>query len=415
MLKNFLNILIFLLLLSTTTFSKDITVDPDGEIRTLTEALQIAENGDRIIVQPGQYREGNIIVDRPVEIIGIDYPEFDGENKYEVIRIKADSVTIRGLKITNVGVSYIDDRAGIRVDKSHYCTIKDNIFKNTFFGIYLSQSSNCQVDGNELFAYGTREVNTGNGIHLWYSRDITIENNIVNGHRDGIYLEFVRNTYIQNNLGENNLRYGLHFMFSDSCYYHKNTFRRNGAGVAVMYTRHVVMTDNTFEYNWGTAAYGLLLKDISRSRIENNIFYKNTVGIFSEGSNWIDISENDFIENGWAVRIWSSSYDNTFTQNNFINNTFDVATNSKRNFNEFVQNYWSNYDGYDLAGDGYGDVPYRPVRLFSYITEKHPPAMILLHSFFINVLDFAERIVPTITPETLVDEQPVMRRIRWNE
>lgn len=410
-----LSIIFFLSVTFISASSQDITVDPSGDIRTLTEAIQIANDGDRIVVLPGQYREGPIIIDRPVTITGIDYPEFDGENKYEVIRVTADSVTIRGLRITNVGVSFIEDRAGIRVEKSHHCVIEDNIFENNFFGIYISQSSDCRIMGNTLQAFGTREANTGNGIHLWYSRDVTIENNIVRGHRDGIYLEFVRNTYVLHNLGEENLRYGLHYMFSDSCYYHENVFRYNGAGVAVMYTRHVVMTNNRFEYNWGPASYGLLLKDISRSRVENNIFYRNTIGIFSDGSNWIDITKNDFIENGWAVKIWSSSNENIFTKNNFLYNTFDVATNHRRNENMFIKNYWSNYTGYDLAGDGYGDVPYRPVRLFSYMIEKHPPAMILLHSMFVNVLDFAERIVPTITPETLVDEQPVMRRIQWRD
>ena len=34
-----------------------------------------------------------------------------------------------------------------------------------------------------------------------------------------------------------NLRYGLHFMYSDGCQYVENTFRHNGSGVAVMYTQ----------------------------------------------------------------------------------------------------------------------------------------------------------------------------------
>lgn len=73
-------------------------------------------------------------------------------------------------------------------------------------------------------------------------------------------------------------------MFSNNDTYITNTFRNNGAGVAVMYTHGVKMFNNLFEENWGDAAYGLLLKEISDSHIEGNIFTKNTSGIYMEGT-----------------------------------------------------------------------------------------------------------------------------------
>jgi nitrous oxidase accessory protein len=407
--------LIFTLLILALCFgtkASEIIVDPHGDIGTLSDALKQAVDGDRIIIKPGIYREGTIFIDKSVEITGEGYPEFDGEDQHEVIHVTADNVRIRGIKVTNVGVSFIDDKAAIKMEEVRGCVIEDNIFVNNFFSIYLAKSADCTIRNNDIRAFSGRESFAGNGIHLWYSRDITIENNYVSGHRDGIYLEFVHYAEITGNTGENNLRYGLHFMFSDNCVYTRNTFRRNGAGVAVMYTKNVVMTENVMEFNWGPASFGLLLKDINDTHVYNNIFYKNTLGIYSEGSNRVRIENNQFLENGWAVRIWASSSDNVFIRNNFINNTFDVATNSKQNFNIFIENYWSNYDGYDLSGDGYGDVPYRPVRLFSYIVERYPTSLILLHSLFISALDVAERIIPTLTPETLIDEKPVMRRIQ---
>jgi nitrous oxidase accessory protein len=200
-------------------------------------------------------------------------------------------------------------------------------------------------------------------------------------------------------------------MFSDRCRYSGNAFRENGAGVAVMYTNHVTMTGNRFEDNWGSAAYGLLLKDITDSEVERNVFRGNTVGIFAEGSNRVQVRGNDFAENGWAVRIMANATDNMFAGNNFERNTFDVATNSRRSYSTFRGNYWDTYAGYDLDGDGTGDVPHRPVRLFSLLVEQHPPALVLLRSLVVQLLDQAERVVPTLTPETLVDEAPLMRRV----
>jgi nitrous oxidase accessory protein len=397
--------------ISFNAYANEITVDPEGEVRTLTHAITMASHGDTIIIKPGVYREGPILIDKSVTIVGDGYPEIDGEEKYETIKVTADNVTIRGLKVTNVGIAFIHDNAGIRVEDARGCEIADNVFVNNFFAILLARAADCTVRNNTIRAFGELESYSGNGIHLWNSENIMIENNHIDGHRDGIYLEFSKDATITGNTSINSLRYGLHFMFSNDCVYRGNTFRNNSAGVAVMYTQRVVMTENLMEYNWGPASFGLLLKDIRDSHIHNNVFYKNTLGIYADGSHNAKIEHNDFIENGWAVRIWASCSENVFTRNNFINNTFDVATNSTRHFNTFIENYWSSYDGYDLTGDGFGDVPYRPVRLFSYIVERYPTALILLRSQLIMALDVAERIIPTLTPETLVDERPLMRRI----
>ena len=329
--------------------------------------------------------------------------------------VTADSVTVRGLVFRNVGVSFVEDRAAIKVDEVWQCRIEDNRFENTFFGIYLAKTAQCRVAGNVLEGAGPTETQSGNGIHLWYSKEIEVENNIIRGHRDGIYFEFVEDSRVANNLSEANLRYGLHFMFSDRCQYHDNVFVDNDAGVAVMYTKHVEMIGNRFERNWGSASFGLLLKDITDSRVEDNVFVKNTVGIHAEGTNRVRFERNDFLENGWAVKIMANALDNVFTRNNFVANTFDVATNSRRHYSRFEENFWDNYEGYDLDRDGYGDVPFRPVRLFSLIVERNEPSLLLLRSFFIDVLDAAERVIPSLTPETLADEKPVMRRISNGE
>ena len=78
-------------------------------------------------------------------------------------------------------------------------------------------------------------------------------------------------------------------------------------------------------------------------------------------------------------------------------------------FNTFRNNFWDAYRGYDLNRDGYGDVPHRPVRMFSILAEQHPPALILTRSLLLHVLDLAERAFPALTPAALQDERPLMR------
>ncbi|MDX1372963.1 MAG: hypothetical protein R3321_10860, partial [Nitrososphaeraceae archaeon] len=120
---------------------------------------------------------------------------------------------------------------------------------------------------------------------------------------------------------------------------------------------------------------------------------------------------NNFIRNGWAVKLMANSMDNDFMDNNFSANSFDIATNSRQNFNEFKNNYWAEYSGYDLDKDGFGDVPFRPVTMFSMMVEDQPSSLVLLHSLFIDIINLAESIIPAITPEALTDPEPRMKAL----
>ena len=393
------------------SITAQITVGAEGPVISIQEAINMAIAGDTIRVLPGIYRESNISIDKPLTIHGVDRPVIDGEGEGYIIVIKADNVTLSGFDIRNTGRSYVRDYAAIILEKSNDFIIENNRLENVFFGIYLAETERGIIRDNRIESYDIREASSGNGIHLWSVKSPKIIDNYVAGMRDGIYLEFVDDAEITGNTSNNNNRYGLHYMFSNGGRYYGNTFRNNGAGVAVMYSDNVDMMDNLFEHNWGTSAYGLLLKDINDSKIEGNRFYRNTVAIYSEGTNNVQIHRNDIELNGWAVNIKSNSARNRFTENNFIENSFDVRTDSPRNNNEFDGNYWSHYEGYDLDRDGVGDVPYRPVSLFSIIIDRQPESLILMRSMFIRLLDTAERIAPVLTPKTLIDDNPKMNRI----
>ena len=389
-----------------------VNVSPDGPVRDVRVALAMVRRGGTVFVHPGTYRDTTIVVDKPVTIIGEKYPVLDGESKRQIMTVTADSVTVRGLVFRNVGVAYTEDLAAIKVVRARDCRIAENRIENAFFGIYLQEASSCTVERNVLAASHQRDATSGNGIHLWHSRDITIVGNTISGQRDGIYFEFVRQAHVRDNLSQNNIRYGLHFMFSDSCDYENNTFRHNGAGVAVMYTHNVQMIGNRFLDNKGAAAYGLLLKDISDSRLVDNIFARNTSGLSADGATRLYASHNTFLNNGWALKLQSSTEDAVFIGNNFAGNTFDVSTNSRSTSSKFIGNYWSAYEGYDLNRDGKGDVPHHPVRLTSVIVAQNEPALILLRSNFLELLDVAERAFPALTPATLEDPAPSMRWVK---
>ncbi len=391
---------------------RTLTVAPGSALPTVTAALKQARDGDRIVVTAGTYREPMLVVDRRVELVGEGHPVLDGESQRQIMSIAANGVTVRGFTFRNVGVAMTRDLAALKVAGARDCRIEGNRIENGFFGIYLERAEDCVVRNNVLLAHKRDESNSGNGIHLYSARHITITGNRIEGHRDGIYLEFSRHSLVKDNTSEGNLRYGLHFMYSDSCRYEQNLFRENLAGVAVMYTKEVAMIGNRFEHNWGAASYGLLLKEVYDVQLEHNRFGRNTVGLVADGAVRLHARGNRFTDNGWAVRLMASTQEASFEGNDFSGNTFDVTTNSRNlGDNRFHGNWWAEYQGYDLDRDGRGDVPHRPVRLFSLIVERNEPTMILLRSFFVGLLDVAERVLPALTPEALADDAPRMRPV----
>lgn len=406
--KTFLRLFLLCLVFSSAV-SKEIIVSVSGKISTITSALNLAVGGDTIRVKSGIYKESFLIINKPIVLMGDGFPIIDGEAKDGIIFIRSGGVTVTGFEIHNSAISSMTDYAALKVENVSSCNIENNRFVNNYFGIYLANSSGCVIRNNSIQSNAVTESSSGNGIHLWKCNNIDISGNNVSGHRDGIYFEFVTDSRVTGNTSRNNIRYGLHFMFSNNDSYEYNVFRQNGAGVAVMYSKNVLMNKNVFEENWGGNAYGLLLKDISDSRVVRNRFTKNTVGLYSEGGTRIRIEMNNFLENGWATKILGNCAEDTIVNNNFVGNTFDVATNSSRNENFFSENYWDKYNGYDLNNDGIGDVPYRPVSLFSMIIENTPESIVLLRSFIVDILDLSERVMPVFIPETLVDEKPLLK------
>ena len=404
-------LLVLLCLYGTKVSGNTLTVCKSCEFTSIKEAIFQAEDFDTVLVKKGNYKEYDIIIDKPLTLLGEDFPVIDGELKGEIIRITADNVTVDGFFVINVGVSYTEDYAAIRVERSKNFVIQNVVLENLFFGIYLEKSSYGKVYHNRIIGDAVEEYNSGNGIHLWQSNHIEIENNNVENVRDGIYLEFSDDCLIKNNVSVENLRYGLHFMFSNDDVYQDNTFENNGAGVAVMFSKNIKMLNNTFKKNWGSASYGMLLKEINDAEIIGNTFEENTIGINIEGSNRIVYKNNNFINNGWAIKVRGACYANHFIYNNFLYNSFDLAYNSNLNDNKFEHNYWSNYTGYDLDKNGVGDIPFRPVKLFSYVVNRTPEAIILLRSLFIDIIDFSEKVSPVFTPDNLMDNAPKMKMI----
>lgn len=384
------------------------------DFKTIQSAIDISKSGDSIFIKAGMYKESNLIVyKKSLHITGEEGAVIDTENNGYGFSVEATDIVIKNLVIKNIKISYTKEYAAILLFKSYDFIIENITVENAFFGFLIQKSKDGFIRNNTISGEGKAEADSGNAIHLWHCENVKITENDVRRMRDGIYLEFGSTSYIANNYSTENLRYGLHFMFSNDNTYQDNTFESNGAGVAVMFSKRIKMYKNIFKKNWGTASYGILLKEINDAELKHNIFEDNTIGINADGTNRITYTENTFKNNGYAIKVHGACYDNIYSKNNFLYNSFDLSYSGKLNSNKFENNYWSNYTGYDLNKDGIGDVPYRPVKLFSYLVNRTPESIVLLRSLFIDIIDFSEKVSPVFTPENLIDKQPLMNQVSW--
>lgn len=377
---------------------------------SLEEVVNRALPGDTLCVNSGMYPlKSELMITRPLSIIGCGDVVLVAADKHGAIEIRSHHARVEGLRIIGVNRSYLEDLAAIWVDDVRDFVIQNNRIDSCFFGVFCTKASSGIIRGNQIVGNAVVEAQSANAIHLWYCDSLLIELNEVRNHRDGIYLEFTNYSTIRGNFSSDQLRYGLHFMYSHYDTYTQNTFTRNGAGVAVMFSNFIHMNRNLFEDNWGPASYGLLLKEIRDSEIANNRFLENTTGIFMEGCSRVFVSRNEFESNGWALKIRGSSDDNDFEENRFDRNSFDVASESRQNPNRFFRNYWGDYHGYDLDRDGIGDVPHRPMSLFSHMTTRWEESILLMRSSFMETLNFVESVSPSLTPSDLEDPFPLMK------
>ena len=379
-----------------------------GDQSPLQIQVDRAQPGDRIEVRRGTYT-GDLIIDRAITLVGHDRPVLRGSGHGSVVRIRAAGVTIEGFDIDGGGTGDLGrDTSGIHVAAPH-ATIRNCAIREALFGIYLRESDDALVEGNRVEGIAGRPPGeVGSGIHLWNSQRFTLQGNTVVGTRDGFYIQSSSHGFVSGNRATD-LRYGLHYMFSDDNVFEDNVFENGAAGAALMYSNRLVFRRNRFVHNRGFASVGLLLKACDDVVAEDNLIADNARGVFLEGSNRNRFIRNVITLSDMALVIYDSSGANVFESNAFIGNLTPLSLSGKRTDTRFDRNYWSDHGEPDLDGDGIADRPYRLSNVFDHIRGNLTAADLFSQSAAAAALGAAERVFPVLDPIPVVDAHPLAR------
>lgn len=167
---------------------------------------------------------------------------------------------------------------------------------------------------------------------------------------------------------------------------HNLITQNGGYGISVEGGINMSFADNTLTNN----SYGVRISNSSYVAVSDNIFSNNTsFGLYMSFSDDGVFCGNDFSDNVYSVGFFYSS-NNTFYHNNMLNSAEHVFTqNSLSTWDNGCEgNYWSNYDGTDLDGDGVGDtdIPWEGVDDYPLMTIYWNPGDID-HDMDVDIFD----------------------------
>jgi nitrous oxidase accessory protein len=380
----------------------------DAELSTLQPRVDAAAPGATIEVGPGTY-EGDLYLDRPVRLVGRGRPRLVGSGHGSVVRIRAAGVTLEGLDIDGRGGGDLgDDTSGIHVTGAG-ATIRDCRIENCLFGVYLREAPGATVGGCSIRGIPGKDAGEkGSGIHVWNTERFTLERNEVVDVRDGFYIQSSSHGTIRGNRAHD-LRYGLHYMFSDDNLFEDNVFENGAAGSAIMYSRRITFRRNQFLRNRGFASVGLLLKACDDIVAESNLIADNARGIFLEGSYRNRFRGNVVAASDAAIVLYDSCGENRFEDNSFVGNMTPLELVGRRTDTVFLGNYWSGNDEPDLDGDGRSDRPYRLSTVFDHMRGNLTAADLMSRSLAALAIGAAERAFPVLALVPVEDPSPLAR------
>ncbi|HIP48074.1 MAG TPA: nitrous oxide reductase family maturation protein NosD [Lutibacter sp.] len=397
------------------THSKITPFESDKDQVFLNTLLKHLKSGDTLKLKPGFYTGPATIKVSNVTIDGGGKATISGMGNESVIYVKADSVIIKNLHITNSGDSPDRLDAGIKVIEASNTHIHNNRIDECLFGVDIFKSDHCVVANNDITSISRKPLALkGDAIRLWYSTDNRILFNYWHGVRDMV-VWYSSGNHFEGNKGIGN-RYSIHFMYSHNNRIHKNEFYNNSVGIFLMYSEQTILTENLIQSSNGTTGMCIGLKETSSNQILNNRLLYSAYGLHFDVSPFVAEKINTVVGNEIAFcnvgMLFHSDLEGNLVKGNYLHdNLTQVYTRGKTaNGNKFEGNYWSDYQGYDKDEDNVGDVPYS---LYSY--SEHLWAFNKNIEFFygapiLEVLDFLERLAPFSKPKfVLRDKKPMYK------
>jgi nitrous oxidase accessory protein len=384
-------------------------VAPD---QPLQPALDRAAPGQVLCLGEGTW-VGSLVVPRGVGIWGTERSRLKTAGSGTTVLLQ-DGASLGGVTVDGSGGRFDVLDAAVKVHGDDV-RVEGVTILHSIFGILVEKAKRVTLRGNRVVGLGGPALGMrGDGIRLWETNDSLVEDNEVQQARDCVVWYSSRNVLRGNEVRGG--RYGVHLMYSHGNRLEKNRFVGNEVGVFAMYSRNLLIEGNQILFSRGAAGIGVGMKESGNVTVRGNLLAYNTQGFFLDNSPLVQGDRNVFEHN--VVRLsevgigfLSSEHDNLFRRNVLRDNTVQVRVDAGGDALgvTWEGNAWSDYAGYDLDGDGVGDLPYELKDLSGALTTRHPDLAFLRGTLARALVGVAGEVVPLFAPKPILrDPAPRM-------
>jgi nitrous oxidase accessory protein len=372
-------------------------------------------DGPSDIWLPARVWHGDWTIRRTVALRGTGAGTvLQGTGTGTVVDVEADDATVENLTIAGSGSRHTSEDGAIRM-RGRRNRLSRLFLRRTLFGASLEACADCRAE--RIHVLGREGVldARGDGIRLWEAHGSVVEHCLVEGTRD-LVVWYSRHATLDGNVVRGS-RYGTHFMYAHDAAVRNSTVLGNTVGIFVMYSARVLVEGNVLAGAHGAAGVGLGFKDSDSVTVRSNWIVGNTTGMYLDQTprrpeEPLRIKGNVVALNSVGFRMHSQPRGVHIVSNDLHQNgdAVQVDGGGDATTAEWARNYWSDYAGFDLDGDGTGDVAWHVKRLSSELTDAHPSLKLLRGTAALVALDAVARAVPVLTSRLLLsDPMPVMK------
>ena len=374
----------------------------------LARALEEARAGDVLILLPGLHA-GPVTIDKSLTLTGEPGARIDAGGTGSAVTVTAPDVTVSGLELTGSGRDHDAIDAGVTLTRSATrALVENNQVLGNLYGIDIHGAADSIVRGNTVVGLQLQHMNSrGNGIYIWNAPGAVVENNDIRFGRDGIYSMTSRKNTYRNNLMRD-LRFAVHYMYTNDSEISGNTSIGNHLGFALMYSDRITVRDNV---SLNDRDHGMMLNYTKQSDLFGNLVTGGTgkcTFIYNSHRNLL--ARNLFEGCDIGIHFTAGSERNVITGNGFVGNRTQVKYVGTRDVEwsyEREGNYWSDHPAFDLNGDRIADSPYRPNDLMDHILWSQPAAGLLLGAPAVQLIRWSQASFPATLPGGVVDSFPM--------
>lgn len=392
-----------------TTRGGERVVAPGEPIQPLLDALP---PGATIRLTQGRHA-GPLRIERPLALLGEAGAVLAGPGTGSVVVVSAPDVRIEGLEITGSGLDTpAMDSAILLTQAAVRARVRSNRLVDNLFGVYVHGAAGSVIENNLIS--GRRDLRlseAGNGVAIWNAPGAQVIGNAIRHGRDGIFVKTSSHNVFANNTFDE-LRFAIHYMYTNDSRIVGNRSRGNHVGWAIMYSDRLEIRDNVSD---GDRDHGLMLNSTNRSQVVGNVVRggrEKCVFVYAANDNLL--KDNWFEGCPIGIHFTAGSERNTITGNAFVGNRNQVKYVGTRYLDwvhEGRGNYWSDNPAFDLDGDGIADRPYRPNDVVDAILWTLPAAKVLVNSPAVQMVRWAQARFPALYPGGVVDSAPLMRPV----